>query len=165
MDRGGLSVGRPAKPSAVKALAGTDRADRRNDNEPEFCLLENLEPPPHLDAASADVWRQVAPVLRRGGVLTAADVIALEMLCDSVADYRAARREREGKFTQPTPKGGQQLDQLLIAQQMASKRAEAFMSKFGMDPAARSRVMVDPQMGLFEQPAASGPDTSRFFQH
>ncbi len=159
-------MGRPAKPSALKDLAGTNRADRRNDKEPEFDLVDDITPPTHLCERSAEVWRQVAPILRRGKVLTAADVIALEMLCDAVADYRQARTQRGDNFTQSTPKGGQQLDQLLIAQQMSSKRAEAFMAKFGMDPASRSRVMVDPQMGLFEQPAADGkPDTGRFFAH
>jgi P27 family predicted phage terminase small subunit len=159
-------VGRPAKPSALKDVAGTSRADRRNDKEPEFDLLDDISPPVHLSEASAAVWRQVAPMLRRGKLLTAADVIALEMLCDSVADYREARRQRGDDLTQATPKGGQQLNQLLIAQQMSSKRAEAFMAKFGMDPASRTRLMVDPQLGLFDQPPADGkPTTARFFAH
>jgi P27 family predicted phage terminase small subunit len=159
-------MGRPAKPSAAKDVAGTLRADRRNDKEPEFDLLEDLSPPAHLAETSAAIWRELAPMLRRGKVLTAADVIALEMLCDSVADYREARKQRGDKLTMATPKGGQQLNQLLIAQQMSSKRAEAFMSKFGMDPASRTRLMVDPQMGLFDQAPADGkPDTGRFFTH
>ena len=163
-------MGRPTKPSAVKQAQGTIRADRRNDAEPEFDLLDDLAPPSHLPERSAAVWREVAPMLRKGKVLTAADGIALEMLCDAVADYRRCR-ERLGdgdeSFVTYSAKGSQVLNQWLVAKQMSSKRAEAFMSKFGMDPASRSRVMVDPQMGLFGdapvQPSA--PAADRFFKH
>mgnify|MGYP000122506538 CR=1 FL=1 len=71
-------MSRPRKPSALKLVAGTDRADRRNGNEPEPMLLNDLKPPKHLEARSAAVWRELAPMLRRNQVLTEADVIALE---------------------------------------------------------------------------------------
>ena len=151
----------PAAPSAVKRMRGTDRKDRRNDLEPEPDVLDDLTPPAHLSDASAQVWAQVAPMLRRIRVLTVADVIALEMLCDAVADYRHARSELGADFVHSTPKGGKMISQWLVAQQMSSKRAEAFMSKFGMDPVSRSRVMVDPQASLFDEP---GKGPARFFQ-
>jgi P27 family predicted phage terminase small subunit len=160
---GGFPVSRPRKPSALKLVTGTDRADRRNSNEPEPPLLNDLNPPPSLAPESAAVWREVAQKLRDMQVLTVVDTLALEMLCDAVADYRQARQERGGSFTKTSPKGGQMLDQLLVAQQMAGKRAETLMAKFGMDPAARSRVLINLQGDLFgnQQPPASGP--GRFF--
>jgi P27 family predicted phage terminase small subunit len=157
-------AGRLPKPSAQKRLEGTDRADRRNGKEPEPDLLLELKPPAHLAADSAVVWTQVAPMLQRVRVLTVADVIALEMLCDAVADYRRARLERGDKFVVITSKGGEMLNQLHVAMAMSSKRAEAFMARFGMDPVSRSRVMIDPQGDLFgKPPAAAG--TGRFFAH
>jgi P27 family predicted phage terminase small subunit len=157
-------AGRPPKPTAVKRMKGTDRADRRNGNEPEPDALLDLTPPAHLEPDSAEVWRQVAPMLRKAHVLTVADVIALEMLCDAVADYRKTRAKRGDDFTKITSKGGQMLNQLHVAMSMSGKRAEAFMAKFGMDPVSRSRVMVDPQQDLFGKPAA--PDSpARFFTH
>jgi P27 family predicted phage terminase small subunit len=156
-------AGRLPKPSALKQMQGTDRADRRNGNEPEPDRLLDLEPPTHLAADSAAVWRQVAPILSRTGVLTVADTIALEMLCDAVADYRKTRRERGDTFVRPSAKGSEMLNQLHVAMAMSSKRAEAFMARFGMDPVSRSRVMVDPQGDLFGKPTEPA-GTARFFQ-
>jgi len=149
------------KPTALKVVGGTDRADRRNGNEPEPALLADLTPPAHLAERSAAVWMQLAPMLRRMQVLTEADVVALEMMCDSIADYRYAREQLGDDFITHSAKGSEMLSQWLVAKQMSSKRAEAFMGKFGMDPAARSRVMVNPQGNLFDD--ASHQGAGRFF--
>ena len=159
--------GRPPKPTALKLIAGTANKHGpagRNDREPEPLQLQagDLEPPAHLDARSGDVWREVAPMLWRVKVLTEADLISLEMLCDAVADYRFARQRRGDAFVATSGKSGSEmLSQWLVAQQMSSKRAESFMCRFGMDPASRSRLMVDRQPDLFGQPAATS--TGRFF--
>lgn len=123
-------------------------------------LLNDLEPPEHLSSGAAAVWRQVAPMLRRLQVLTELDVIALEMLCDAVADYRHARAERGDDFVVRSAKGSEMVSQWLVAAQMSGKRAEGLMAKFGMDPASRTRLMVQPQRDLFDTQDA-GAD--RFF--
>jgi P27 family predicted phage terminase small subunit len=153
-------MSRPRKPSALKLVQGTARADRTNGAEPEPMLLTDLTPPAHLGERSAAVWNQVAPMLRRIQLLTEADVLALELLCDAVADYRYAREQRGDEFVAISHKGSEMLSQWLVAQMASSKRAEALMSRFGMDPASRSRVMISPQADLFANPAAG---TSRFF--
>lgn len=153
--------GRPRTPTALKLVNGTPGKRAVNGAEPEPMLLADLEPPAHLSARSAAVWREVAPMLRHQlQVLTVADVIALEMLCDSVADYRHARQVRGDEFVVTSAKGSEMISQWLVAQQMSSKRAEAFMAKFGMDPVSRSRLMIEPQGDLFGQ---AGTGTSRFF--
>ena len=159
-------AGRPAKPSALKAIEGNRGKRSGNANEPEPDLLNDLEPPAHLPEASAAVWRELAFMLRKLQVLTVADRVAFEMLCDAVADYRAARAERRGRFITTSPKSGaDMLDQYLVAQGMAGKRAEGLMAKFGMDPVSRSRVMVDPQGDLFGNAAADKPSgAARFFK-
>ena len=165
-------MGRPRTPSALKLVAGTDRADRRNANEPEPDLLADLAAPEHLHPRSAAVWNEVAPMLRRVGLLTVVDVIALELLCDAVADYRLARGVRGDDLVAKSAKtGSDMLSQWMIAQLSAGKRAEAMMSRFGMDPQSRSRVMINPQGDLFGAGASTpspagaakpaGPD--RFF--
>lgn len=154
-------MGRPRKPTALKLVDGTVRADRENGNEPEPMLLNDLEPPAHLDPRAAAVWNELAPMLRRLQVLTEADVIAFEMLCDAVADYRYARIVRGDEFVTRSPKtGSEMLSQWLLAGSVAGKRAETFMSKFGLDPVSRSRIMVQPQADLF---GAAGAGTGRFF--
>lgn len=158
-------MGRPRKPTNLKVIAGTDTKHPQNGHEPEPDLLEELEPPEHLPAKSAAVWRELAPVLRRIKVLTVADVVAFELLCDAIADYRRARGLRGDNFVTTSPKtGAEMLDQMLVAQQMVGKRAEAMMAKFGMDPASRTRIMIAPQGELFppENPAPQ-TGTGRFF--
>lgn len=164
-------MGRPRTPTSLKVVGGTDRADRRNGNEPEPDLLDHLEPPEHLEPRSAEVWRELAPMLRRVGLLTVLDVLALEMLCDSVADYRLSRQQRGDKLVAYSGKSGSQmLSQYLVAGLASSKRAESLMVKFGMDPSSRSRIMINPQSDLFgagdappSAPQAPSKGPSRFF--
>lgn len=153
-------MSRPRKPSGLKLVTGTDRKDRRNDGEPEPMLLNDLSPPAHLAQRSAAVWAEVAPMLRRMQVLTEADVLALEFLCDAVADYRLARETCGDDFVAHSHKGSQMLNQWFVAKLTAKKSAESMMGKFGMDPASRSRVMVNHQQDLFGQQAGG---TGRFF--
>ena len=158
-------MSRPAKPTALKAVQGTLRADRANGGEPEPPLLNELDPPKHLAKRSAEVWREVAPMLRQIQVLTVADRIALELLCDAVADYRHARAQCGDDFVVESAKGSEMLSQWLVAKLSASKRAESLMSRFGMDPVSRSRVMITPQGDLFggAAPGAKPAGASRFF--
>jgi P27 family predicted phage terminase small subunit len=144
-------VSRPRKPTALKVVGGTERADRRNANEPEPPLLNDLTPPAHLAERSAAVWRQVAPIVRQMQVLTVADIFALELLCDSIADYRHARSQVGDDFVTYSSKGSQMVDQWLVAQQMSRKAAEGLISKFGLDPRARASIMVNPQPDLFDR--------------
>lgn len=153
-------MARPRKPSALKLVQGTARADRTNGQEPEPMLLNDLAPPAHLDERSAAVWRDVAPMLRELQLLTVADRIALEMLCDAVADYRFARATRGDEFVATSGKGSQMLSQWLVAQLASGNRAEAIMSRFGMDPVSRSKLMINPQGDLFDAPTTG---TGRFF--
>lgn len=158
-------MSRPRKPTSLKLVQGTARVGRENAAEPEPPLLNDLEPPPHLSERSADVWRELAPLLRQALVLTVVDRVELEMLCDQVADYRYARQQRGDKFVGFSPKtGAQMLNQWHVAQTMACKRVDELGARFGMNPAARSRLTVTAQGDLFgdDKPAAAG--TSRFFK-
>ena len=65
---------RPRKATALKVVAGTDRADRRNGLEPEPMLLNDLSPPARLCDRAKAVWAEVAPALRRVQVLSELDV-------------------------------------------------------------------------------------------
>ena len=155
-------MSRPRKPTNLKLVNGTARAGRENGSEPEPQLLSDLTPPAHLSERSAAVWGELAPMLRRIQVLTEADVVAFEMLCDAVADYRFARATRGDSFVAHSHKGSQMLDQWLVAQQSCAKRAEVLMGRFGMDPASRSKVMINPQADLFGGTPGK-PNTGRFF--
>lgn len=156
--------GRPPKPSAQKRLAGNPGKRQLPTNEPEPTLLENLDPPAHLPEQAAVVWKEYAPELRRNLLLTTLDRLAFEQLCIAAAQHRIATanvgddkmimRNAETGSLSPSP--------WIIIQSMAFKRAKALMDSFGMTPAARSRVLINPQDDLFaKQPASE----DRFFKH
>lgn len=153
-------MGRPSKPTALKLIEGNRGKRAINGKEPEPDLLQDLEPPPHLAAPVAEVWRQLAPQLRKAQILTALDVPALEITCEAVAQFRLAMAKTEdGKVLTKNPETGSvALSPWEIAKSMAAKRALAMLREFGATPSARSKMMVEPQTDLF---AANG--TGRFF--
>ena len=160
-------AGRPAKPTALKLIEGNKGKRGANMAEPEFDLVDNLEPPWRLDDNAQEVWREIAPVLCKGKVLTVADLIALELLCNTIADIRRVRALRGDTFVTKSPRtGAEMLDQHLVAEQMLIKRAESFLAKFGMDPSSRSRLPVDSgQLGLFgNEGGGQATGTGRFFK-
>jgi len=159
-----MSSGRPPKPSALKLVTGNPGKRALNGSEPEPELVLDIEPPARLAERSKAVWREVAPMLRQIKVLTIADLLALEMLCDAVADYRHAREKTGDDFVTWSSKGSQMVSQWLVAQQMSRKSAESLMSRFGMDPVSRSRIMIDPQGDLFGAGESAATGTGRFFR-
>jgi P27 family predicted phage terminase small subunit len=144
----------------LKLVQGNPGGRRINAREPEPVLMNDLEPPAHIEPRSAVEWRRLAPLLRRNQVFTEMDCLALEMLCDQVADYRLAREARGDRIVMVSEKSGAEyLSAYTVAQQAASRRAGELMGKFGMDPVSRSRIMLEPQGDLF------GADPSeRFFK-
>ena len=154
--------GRPRKPTGLKLVEGNAGKRGVNAGEPEPMLLNDLAPSKRMEPRSKAVWLEIAPMLRSMQVLTIADVMALEMLCDSIADYRYSRQQRGDDFVVTSAKGSEMISQWLVAQQMSARRADTMMSSFGMTPAARSKLMINPQGDLFAPAADTGP--ARFFK-
>jgi len=147
----------PTKPTALKALEGNRGKRPLNKNEPEPDLLNDLEAPEWLPEPAKAVWRELAWKLRKAKVLTVLDVPALEKACVAIATYRAATlacgmefliagKAKDGAAALPA---GKAMNPWLIIQSMSFKQAMVLLREFGMTPAARSRVMIDPQLGLF----------------
>ncbi len=157
-------AGRPRKPTALKLVEGNRGKRATNSKEPEPLLLNDLEPPTHLPAHVAEVWRELAPKLRRAQVLTELDTPLLEMTAAAIANYRLTMaKTAEGKVMMRNEETGSvSLSPWVMLQSMSFKQAMGALQQWGATPAARSRVMVDPQQDLFGTPADTG--TGRFFQ-
>lgn len=155
-------AGRPRKPSALKLIQGNAGKRAANAQEPESPLLDNLEPPEHLPQPVAAVWRELAPKLRRAHVLTELDTPLLEITCESIAGFRQTLdKTADGKsLVRNAETGSISLSPWELLKSMHVKRAMAALREFGATPAARSRVMVDPQTDLF----ANQSGTGRFFR-
>lgn len=71
------------KPRALKVLAGTDRPDRRNENEPQYEPTSGLMAPSSLrDAEAVRVFNEIREILESKFVLTLADSFALAQLAN-----------------------------------------------------------------------------------
>lgn len=152
-------AGRTPKPTALKLVTGNPGKRGINKQEPDPTYLHDLTPPGWLDEPAAEVWDEVAPKLRAARVLTEIDVQALAMGCVAIAQYRRAVRrtgtdlvksklmETEDGQIQET---GEQVNPWYIVQSMSFKQAMAVFAQFGMSPAARTRIAVQPQGDLFD---------------
>lgn len=165
--------GRPPKPTSLKLVTGNPGKRAVNKQEPDPEYLTNLAAPDWLPPASAKVWDEVVPHLRAAKLLTNIDVNMLAMGCNAVAQYRSAAMKASQKPIIPAKKskdasgktvttGSDYVSPWLMIQSMAFKQAMTVFQQFGMSPAARTRIAVNPQGELFgDEPAKTGTD--RYF--
>lgn len=117
-------MGAPKKPSALKAVQGTDQKnkDRMNPNEPT--PSRGIGPANKtLTGYEKEIWDEVVGI-SYAGVLGEADRIALEMMCRLIAEMRL-------DFVEMTAAKITQLSQLL--------------GRFGMTPSDRTKIVVPKQ--------------------
>ncbi len=138
-----MSRGARPKPTSLKVLHGTVRADRLNLAEPRP-PVGAPRCPKWLGAVAREYWRELAPVLVGMRVLTRADRLALAQLCDAVATYRAAREvvAREGATFAVETESGRVVrprPEVQIAQD-ADRRIRVWAAEFGLTPAGRPRI-------------------------
>lgn len=153
-----MPAGRPPKPTALKLIEGNKGKRAINGAEPDPVYLNDLTPPAWLPAAAKDVWNEIAPKLRRACVLTELDVDALCAGCVAIAQYRHSVRRVgddlvKAKHVETELGGvvevGEHVNPWLIVQSMTYKQAMGIFAQFGLTPAARSRIAINPQDDLF----------------
>lgn len=153
-----MAAGRPPKPTALKLVQGNPGKRAINRQEPDPVYLNDLTPPSWLGPAAASVWNELAPRLRRARVLTELDVDALSMGCVAIAQYRASvsrvgdalvKSKHATNDEGDAVEVGEHVNPWLIVQSMTYKQAMAIFAQFGLTPAARSRVAINPQDDLF----------------
>ncbi len=166
-------AGRAPKPTNLKLVTGNPGKRAINRAEPDPTYLTNLEPPTWLPDDARQVWEEIAPRLARAKLLTEVDVEALSHGCVAIAQYRLAARtsgaqlvrtkveyDELGKPRAPKPDaGGEYLNPWLIVQSMSFKQAMAIFQQFGMSPAARTRIAINPQGDLFGDGPSKGTDS------
>lgn len=143
-------TGRPKKPTGLKELQGTDRADRSNPNEPKLAIV--LPPRPSFlddDPQAQEIFDIVATTLKNMQVATEADSLAIATTADLLSTYMDIRRElrahkaKTGGFTVTNEtKYGTiiKAHPLLGAQSTAFSNIFKMLGQFGMTPASRPNV-------------------------
>jgi P27 family predicted phage terminase small subunit len=106
------------------------------------------EPPRELTPLALDEWNRLAPELFRAGILTDADRGALAAYCQSWGDWVNARQQliRDGIIVE-TPNGFKQPSPWLSIANKAMANFMRYSSEFGLTPASRVRLQIDPGDG------------------
>lgn len=140
-------AGRRPTPSALKLVTGNPGKRPLNKKEPKPRTKAPVCPP-HLDAKGKAVWKKLCTLLRRMGVMTEADGLALERLCDCYADILACREliERDGRTYATIDQNSNTLiknNPAVNQLRAADAQFKSYLVEFGLTPAARSKVNVD----------------------
>lgn len=158
-------MGNPRLPTAIKEQRGTLQPCRTNPDEPKL-ELSIPDCPEGLSERAARVYPRVARMLYDMRVLTEADAIAVEGLCQAYADWRLAVEflDEHGTtyiVTKSAPDGSTFEDfkpyPQVAMRNDADKRMRAWLQSCGLTPADRSKVSAldkkpeDPWAGLSEQ--------------
>ncbi|CAB4196288.1 COG3747 Phage terminase, small subunit [uncultured Caudovirales phage] len=169
-------AGRNRKPDSVKKVTGTLQNCRVNTAQPVLPAVSSILAPGYLDATAQDAWNQVAEIASDMGVLTASDAIALEAFAGALSDLRNARSSlnRALVVNLVDEETGEVIGEKILAKAGdryywvagdkrsamlkprpeladiadAERRVATWSSKFGMNPADRSRVSVGPAIEI-----------------
>jgi P27 family predicted phage terminase small subunit len=164
-------VARPRTPTALKLIRGTAQPCRTNPREPRS-LKGKPKPPEHLSERARTAWDSVTGLLADMNVLSKADGLALECLCESYAEMLWAR-ERIRQYKSPTYRqvsrketGEKDLDGKPVYEERimiravpevgiaadAERRFKSWLAVFGLTPADRSRVSAGGDKSVSDDP-------------
>lgn len=112
------------KPTVLKVIAGTDRADRAPEAVVELPLVSAIPPAPDWlpNAHAVREWERLAPILHRVGLLTEGGLSALGTLC-----------ALHGKLVQLWAAGEAPTGHMLA-------QYRALVNDFGLTPVAQGKV-------------------------
>ena len=181
-------MGRRALPDAVKEAQGTLRPSRQNTEQPKPDALEvGTAPPPWIRGATRRrAWAGLVELLTSTKVLTVMDTATLGLLVDTFGRYLEARDVVDGKrcgacgnakhearpgcrrpfpgspyVTSETARSGLMIraHPAMAVMDRCARTMLDILSRFGMDPASRTRVVA--ALGTGESRADA---TKRFFE-
>lgn len=148
------SGGHNKKPTELRKAEGNRGRRAFNGKEPES-PPGPPDMPLDLSADARIFWDRLAPLLMAMKVLKRSDGLALEGLCEALARRAHARRivERFGEMiTEKTVIGSGKrarvttkvkTNPMVRLEADADRRVRSYMAAFGLDPASRSRLMIE----------------------
>ena len=145
-------MGRKKKPAALKKLEGNP-GGKPILVEPQTSG-EMPEPPSHLDEYAIEEWERVAEGLNLMGVLDTIDMATFAAYCSAYSRWHHAEDELVKISKEGSPRDalviktiqGNWIQQPLIGiSNVAARDMVKFASEFGLTPAARAKLGVDPK--------------------
>jgi P27 family predicted phage terminase small subunit len=138
--------GPPPKPTKLKLLEGTFRADRVAPDEPEPTVGIPVCPAWILANEDARLeWDRVVPELARLGMLTVIDGAELEGYCAHYARAVGAERELATKPALKKAPFGPKAARIISIAKVAWQEVRAFGKEYGLSPASRTRISAPNQ--------------------
>lgn len=142
--------GRKPVPTKIKELRGTDRADRKLENELQFERLKSLPTPPdELTQEAKQLWYAVFEQAAKIGLLSKIGAFQLERYCEYFDIYTTAKnnlRTKAGKLQLLTTKklstGEKQTTKNPYFQIMRDATAEMqkVETEWGFTPSSATRI-------------------------
>jgi len=134
--------GRKPKPTARKRAAGNPGKRALNDDEPDFGLVTDVDPPEWITGAGRDMWQRVVPLLLKQKVLQLTDLHNVEVFCTAYGTWRASAADvaQNGPVV-PGATGGPIKNPALTALNEAARQMVTFGAMLGLDPASRQRLV------------------------
>ncbi|MFW5408271.1 phage terminase small subunit P27 family [Pectobacterium brasiliense] len=131
----------------IRDMVTGNPGKRKLNNKEPLPAREIPSPPAHLSDWGKTAWGRMTVLLDGMGVLTVADVFALERLCDIYADILQLRNTiaDEGRTYTVQTEGGFLIKANPAVAMLADadRRFKSYLVEFGLTPAARSKVHVD----------------------
>lgn len=126
------------------------RPTTKQEPDPEY--LNDLTPPGFLSEGATKVWNEIAQDLRNARLLTKLDIPMLCMGCEALSKHRQLTKEIDCVDKNITSGSDKKDDWILTTKQsVAFKQAMAVFQQFGMSPAARTKIALQPQGDLFNE--------------
>ena len=136
---------RPRVPTKLKIIKGTDQPCRVNANEPQP-EVEIPDMPQWLNPHAQAEWARVSDALFKQGLVSVFDMAVLAAYCQAYGRWQEAEEmlKKSGSLIIKTDKGNVIQNPLLGIANTALREMRRSAVEFGMSPAARSRVSVNP---------------------
>ncbi|BAO90697.1 phage terminase small subunit P27 family [Caballeronia cordobensis] len=141
----------PRKPTALRIIEGN--REKRPCRRTSQAAARRPAAAPHLVGFALEEWERITPELHLSGVLTMIDGAVLAAYCQAYARWREAeeailrmkaRDKLSGALMIKTKNGNAIQNPLVGVANRSMMLMHRFANEFGMSPAARARLAVDP---------------------
>ena len=141
-----MNKGRPNKPTEIKKLEGTYRADRDKGGLVLPKLSEIPEAPVYLSELGKFYFKNICETLKEFDILTGADIYLVVLLSGNLAINQEALEQIQNKKAVRVAKNGfESIGGWFSVYDKTSKKIMELSNLFGLSPSARERIKMQPQ--------------------
>ena len=137
--------GPKGKPTNLKLLEGNPGKREINKDEPKYDLSEKSEKAPAwLGTTAKKEWKRVLPLLKKNGLVTDADYMALCAYCQSVDTWVEAEKMKRAEGLVTTTSNGTEVQHPAVnIANSALNNILKFGREFGLTPSSRTGLSAE----------------------